>query len=140
MRKQGKSGEHIGKHEKTGRIGEKHRKTCENREKTEKQGKQKNTEKQGESRKNIEKHGKTGGIRGKHTKTRKTGKVKENRKTYYFFRTYEKELDNGKTITYKIIIDSFRYVSSSLSNLVDNLSEGLHCDKCIVSLMLSICQ
>ena len=82
MRKQGKSGEHIGKHEKTGRIGEKHRKTCENREKTEKQGKQKNTEKQGESRKNIEKHGKTGGIRGKHTKTRKTGKVKENRKRW----------------------------------------------------------
>ena len=27
-------------------------------------------------------------------------------------------------------VDSFRFISSSLSNLVDNLSEGLHCDKC----------
>ena len=35
-----------------------------------------------------------------------------------------KELDNGKTITYKLkIIDSFRFMSTSLSKLVDNLSE-----------------
>ena len=27
-------------------------------------------------------------------------------------------------------IDSFGFMSSSLSNLVDNLSEGLHSDKC----------
>ena len=27
-------------------------------------------------------------------------------------------------------IDSFRFMSSSLSNLADNLSEGLHSDKC----------
>ena len=27
-------------------------------------------------------------------------------------------------------LDSFRFMSNSLSNLVDNLSEGLHCDKC----------
>ena len=33
--------------------------------------------------------------------------------------------------SYKIkFIDSFRFMSSSLSNLVENLSEGLHSDKC----------
>ena len=43
----------------------------------------------------------------------------------------KRELDSGKTITYKIkFIDSFRFISSSLSSLVDNLSEGLHSDKC----------
>ena len=43
----------------------------------------------------------------------------------------KKELDNGKTIIYKIKnIDSYRSMSSSLSSLVDNLSEGLHNYKC----------
>ena len=43
-----------------------------------------------------------------------------------------KELDNGKTITYRLkFIDSFRFMSTSLSSLVDNLSEKLHqSDKC----------
>ena len=38
----------------------------------------------------------------------------------------KKQIDNGKTTTCKIkFIDSFRFMSSLLSNLVDNLSEGL---------------
>ena len=39
--------------------------------------------------------------------------------------------DKIAKISYKIkFIDSFRFMSTSLSNLVDNLSEGLHSDKC----------
>ena len=42
-----------------------------------------------------------------------------------------KQLHNGKTITYRIRFkDSYRFMSSSLSNLVNNLSEGLHSEKC----------
>ena len=57
----------------------------------------------------------------------------ENTEKYITFSVpIKKELDNGKSVTYKIkFIDSFRFMSSSLSNLVDNLSGGLHCDKCI---------
>ena len=56
----------------------------------------------------------------------------ENTEKYITFSVrIKKELGNGKSITYKIkFIDNFRFMSSSLSNLVDNLSEGLHCDKC----------
>ena len=44
------------------------------------------------------------------------------------------KIDNGKSITYKSkSFDSFRFMSSLLSNLLDNLSEGLHCDKYIES-------
>ena len=42
--------------------------------------------------------------------------------------------DNDKItkISYKIkFIDSYRYMSTSLLNLVSNLSEGLHNDRCI---------
>ena len=42
--------------------------------------------------------------------------------------------DNDKItkISYKIkFIDSYRFMSTSLSNLVSNLSEGLHNDRCI---------
>ena len=41
-----------------------------------------------------------------------------------------KEPDNGKTITYRLkFIDSFRFISTSLSSLADNSSEKLHSDK-----------
>ena len=43
----------------------------------------------------------------------------------------KKELENGKKSTCKVnVIDIFRFMSSSLSNRVSNLSEGLHNDKC----------
>ena len=40
--------------------------------------------------------------------------------------------DKTKKISYKIKFkDSYRFMSSSLSNLIDNLSEGLHNDRCM---------
>ena len=56
----------------------------------------------------------------------------ENTEKYIAFSaTIKKELDNGKSIIYKIkFIDRFRFMSNSLSNLVNKLSEGLNCDKC----------
>ena len=44
----------------------------------------------------------------------------------------KKKIENKNLeITYKIkFIDSFRFKSSSLSKLVDNLSEGIHNNKC----------
>ena len=49
----------------------------------------------------------------------------ENTEKYITFSVpIKKELDNGKTITYKLkFIDSFRFMSNSLSKLVDNLTE-----------------
>ena len=56
----------------------------------------------------------------------------ENTKKYITFSVpVKKELENGKSIKHKIkFIDNFRFMSSSLSNLVDDLFEGLHSDKC----------
>ena len=56
----------------------------------------------------------------------------ENTEKYITFSVpIKKELDNGKSVKYKIkFIDSFRFMSSSLSSLVDNLSKALHSDKC----------
>ena len=49
---------------------------------------------------------------------RKCGKI------YDFFSSNYKKLDNGKTITCKLkFIDSFRFMPTSISSLVDNLSE-----------------
>ena len=54
------------------------------------------------------------------------------RKIYYISVPIKEELDNSKTITYKLkFIHSFRFMSTSLSSLVDNLSDGFHCNKCI---------
>ena len=56
----------------------------------------------------------------------------ENTEKYMaFLLPINKEINNKKTITNKIkFIDGIRFMSSSLSNLVANLSEGLHNNKC----------
>ena len=44
-----------------------------------------------------------------------------------------KELGNGKRSTYKIKFpDSFKFMSIPLSNLADNLSDGIHHTKCTI--------
>ena len=55
----------------------------------------------------------------------------ENTEKYITFSVLtNKELENNKAITYKIrFIDSIRFMSSSLSDLADILSEGLYNDK-----------
>ena len=56
----------------------------------------------------------------------------ENTEKYITFSVpISKKLDNGKTSTYILkFIDSFRFMSTSLSSLVDNLSEKFHSGKC----------
>ena len=57
---------------------------------------------------------------------------RKHRKIYYISVSIKEELDNSKTITYKLkFIRSFRFMSTSLSSLADNLSDGFHCNKCI---------
>ena len=50
--------------------------------------------------------------------------LEENTGKYISFSVpLKKENDNGKKITYKLkFIDSYRFMATSLSNLVDNLS------------------
>ena len=58
----------------------------------------------------------------------------ENTEKYITFSVpIKKKIENKDLeITYKIkFIDSYRFVSSSLSKLVDNLSEGIHNNKCL---------
>ena len=56
----------------------------------------------------------------------------ENTEKYITFSVpISKELDNGKTITYRLkFIDSFRFMSASVSKLVKYLSGKLHFDNC----------
>ena len=58
--------------------------------------------------------------------------IGENNEKYLTFSVpIKKELDNGKTTTYKLkFIDSFRFMPTSLSKLVDNVSDRLQKDKC----------
>ena len=64
----------------------------------------------------------------------------ENKEKYITFLVpIKKKSNEDGIIIYKIkFIDSFRFMSTSLSNLVDNLSEGIHdngeCTKCNSSL------
>ena len=58
----------------------------------------------------------------------------ENTEKYIIFSApIKKRIENKDIeITYKIkFIDSYRFMSSSLSKLIDNLSEGLHNNKCL---------
>ena len=58
--------------------------------------------------------------------------LRENAGKYITFSVpISKELYNGKIITYRLkLIDTFRFMSTSLLSLVDHLSEKLHSDQC----------
>ena len=67
--------------------------------------------------------------------------IRENKEKYLTFSvSINKKLENGKTITYKIrFIDSFRYMSSSLSSFVDNfLKDHITLNAKIVSLVCNV--
>ena len=53
----------------------------------------------------------------------------------------KKEEDNGKNIAYKLrIIDSFRFMSTSLSELVDNISgifNSIKCKSCVEKIKIN---
>ena len=56
---------------------------------------------------------------------------RKHRKVHKFLVPINQRLGNGKTITCEMrFINSFGFMQSSLSILVDNLSEGLYNDKC----------
>ena len=58
--------------------------------------------------------------------------IGENMEKYITFSVpIKKECDNGKTIAYKLrFIDSFRFMSTSLSELVDNMSGNFNSIEC----------
>ena len=53
----------------------------------------------------------------------------------------KKKCDDGKTITYKLrFIDSFRFMSTSLSELVDNMSgifNSIECKSCMEKIKIN---
>ena len=59
--------------------------------------------------------------------------IGDNMENYITFSVpIKKELNNGKTVTYKLkFIDSYRFMQSSLSDLVDNTSEIFKSEECI---------
>ena len=59
--------------------------------------------------------------------------LKKNSEKYITFSVpIKKKLGNDQSVTYKLkFIDGFRFMSTSLSILVNNLSEALYNDKCI---------
>ena len=75
---------------------------------------------------------------GENTERYRTFSVPIKKKTT---KKYKNGNDKITKISYKIkFIDSYRFMSISLSNLVSNLSEGVHNDRCIVNLVLIILQ
>ena len=68
--------------------------------------------------------------------------IGENMEKYITFSVpIKKECDNGKTITYKLkFIDSFRFMPTSLSELVDNTSgifNSIECKSCIEKIKIN---
>ena len=68
--------------------------------------------------------------------------IGDNTEKYIIFSVpIKKELNNGKVITYKLkFIDSFRFTSDSLSNLVDNTSgifNSIECKSCIEKIKIN---
>ena len=59
--------------------------------------------------------------------------IGENTEKYITFSVpIKKKIENKDMETYKIkFMDSYRFMSSSLSKLVDNLSEEIHNNKCL---------
>ena len=54
------------------------------------------------------------------------------RRKYRKIYNFSVPIKNDKTITYKLkFIDSFKFMSSSLSSLVDNLCEGIYNNRSI---------
>ena len=68
--------------------------------------------------------------------------IEENMEKYINFSVpIKKEFDNGKKITHKLkFIDSFRFMSTSLSELVDNMSgilNSIECKSCIEKIKIN---